>query len=69
MTIIQTIAKVFSFSLGISLCIKYGISQLTVPSDNLVALLIVLTPTIIMIGWLGRSNSKILSPERQNADR
>ncbi|MBE9028416.1 hypothetical protein IQ266_01435 [filamentous cyanobacterium LEGE 11480] len=53
MDIIQTIAKVFGLSLGISLLIKYGLSRLTIPNDNTFALFLVILPTIIVAVWLG----------------
>ncbi|CBN58949.1 MULTISPECIES: hypothetical protein [Kamptonema] len=52
-TNISPILKIFSLSAALSLTIKYGGPSLSVPSSNAIALIAILTPSIILAALLG----------------
>jgi hypothetical protein len=53
MAAILTILKVLGLSLLLSLLIKYGLPHLAIPTDDRLALAIVLLPTLVIAIGLG----------------
>ncbi len=58
------ILKVFLMSIALSLAIKYGGPSLSIPSSNAIALIAVLTPSLILCDRTNRCINPQSNPSR-----